>query len=335
MTENSEQTRPRVTVIVPCRDEIHRLPDFVTSLQHQTLPPDQIVVADGMSTDGTRAWLHRIAQRDPRIAIVDNPDRIVPAALNVALSHAEGEIVARMDTHADYPEDYLQTLVGFLVDNEEVAGVGGAMVTRGTGPWGRAIAATLRRPFGLGGARHRVGGRAGPITHVFSGCYRREALDAAGGWDTRLRANEDYEADLRVAKAHGEVWLVNRASTTWYVRESLPGLARQMWNYGFHKALTMYLHPSSIKIRQLVPPSLVISLLIGPIAHRRLRPLPLLYLAASAAVGAAAARSDGAEPGLGALVPATVHLSWGAGLIVGLLRFLPEGRRGPVGDEAA
>lgn len=325
--------RPRVTVIVPCRDEIDRLPDFVTSVEHQTLPPDQIVIADGMSTDGTREWLGDLARRDPRITVVDNVDRIVPAALNVALEAADGDLVARMDTHADYPADYLRVLVDFLVDHPDVAAAGGAMATAGTGRSGRAIAATLRRPFGLGGARHRVGGHAGPITHVFSGCYRRAAIMAAGGWDPRLKANEDYEADLRVAQAVGEVWLVSDASTTWYVRESLPRLARQMWNYGFHKALTMYLHPSSIKARQLVPPALALSLVGGPLLHRRLRLLLPAYLTVSAVAGAAAAREDGADPLVGALVPATVHLSWGAGLIIGLLRFFTEGRRGAVGND--
>jgi succinoglycan biosynthesis protein ExoA len=324
-----------VTVIVPCRNEIERLPDFVTSLEHQTLRPDQIIIADGMSTDGTREWLDELARRDPRIAVVDNHDRIVPTALNAALEAAVGELVARMDTHADYPADYLEVLVDFLTDHPDVAAAGGAMATMGTGRSGRAIAATLRRPFGLGGARHRVGGHAGPITHVFSGCYRRAAITAAGAWDPRLKANEDYEADLRVAQVAGEVWLVSDASTTWYVRESVPRLARQMWNYGFHKALTMYLHPTSIKARQLVPPALVVALVGGPVLHRRLRWLLPAYLTASAVVGASAARADDADPLIGALVPATVHLSWGAGLISGLLRFLAERRRSAVGNDGA
>ena len=322
--------RPSVSVIVPCRNEIHRLPEFVTSLERQTLQPNEIVIADGMSTDGTREWLSELSVRHPRVEMVDNASQIVPAALNVALAVANGELVARMDTHADYADDYLERIVDFMVEHPEVAAAGGTMETVGTGRWGKEIAATLRRPHGLGGARHRVGGHAGPITHVFSGCYRRSAIEAAGGWDDRLRANEDYEADLRVAATSGLVWLVTDAGTAWHVRESLPQLARQMWRYGYHKALTMYLHPSSIKLRQLAPPVLTLTLFLGPLMHRQLRLLPPAYLALSAALGACAAQHDGADPVRGACVPATVHLSWGAGLITGLVRFAAEARRGTV-----
>ncbi|MFQ1003239.1 glycosyltransferase family 2 protein [Modestobacter sp. SSW1-42] len=312
----------RVSVIVPSRDEVHNLPRVLAMIAAQTLQPDEVVVADGMSTDGSRELLAAASDVGFVLRVVDNPDRIVSAGLNRALEAATGEIVARMDTHADYAPDYLEQVVGFLDDHPEVDAVGGSMATAGRGPWGTAIAATLSRSFGLGGARHRVGGEPGEIQHVFSGCYRRAALVRAGGWDERFEANEDFEADLRVAATGGAVWLHPDAQSTWYVRDSLRTLATQMWRYGYYKGLTLHLHPSSLRSRQLVPPALVLGLAAGLVARPRLGALATAgYLAAAGALGARAAATDGASAARGACVPPVVHLSWGAGLIAGAVRF--------------
>ena len=233
-----------------------------------------------------------------------------------------------MDAHADYAPDYLAHLVRVLGQRPEVVGAGGAMRTEGTGPWGRAIAATLRRSFGLGGARHRVGGAAGPVVHVFTGCYRRAAVAAAGGFDERLLANEDFELDVRLQERGGVVWLEPSASSTWYVRESLPALARQMWRYGHHKALTLWLHPASLQPRQLAPPALVAGLVVLSVRRPGTGLLAsALYSAAVGVLGAAAAHRDAASAWRGSLVPAVVHLCWGAGLLTGFVRFAPAGLR--------
>ena len=321
--------RPEVSVIVPCRDEMTRLPAFLDELEAQTLPPDEVVVADGMSQDGSAQWLREQARTRPWLKVVDNPRQVVPCALNAALAHASNDIVARMDTHAYYAPDYLATLVEYLRAHPNVGAAGGAMGTAGRGAWGRAIAATLRRPFGLGGARHRIGGTPGPIAHVFSGCYRKEVLLGVGAWDVRLNANEDFEADIRVNASGAPVHLVPAARTTWFVRESIPALAKQMWRYGYYKGLTLHLHPGSLQTRQLAPPAVVLGLLLGwNILPRATAVGATGYFLGTAALGARASRADGADPVRGALVPAVVHLCWGSGVIAGYIRFAGSGRGG-------
>jgi hypothetical protein len=164
--------------------------------------------------------------------------------------------------------------------------------------------------------------------HVFSGCYRDDVLRAIGGWDERLLANEDFEADLRVAESGSVVYLDPSAQSTWYVREHPVALARQMWRYGFYKGLTLRLHPRSLQPRQLAPLVLVAGLLGAAVVHPRLAAVGVSsYAAVSGALGARAARSDGASAARGAPVPAIVHLSWGSGLLVGLVRFSFARRR--------
>ncbi len=324
-----------IDVIVPLRDEVGRIPDFLAMVGGQTLRPRRIIVADGMSTDGSRELLEKAQAQWPDLMVIDNHQRIVPAALNQALSRVESDIVARMDTHADYAPGYLAAVADVLRQRPDVVGVGGLMETAGRGHWGRAIASTLRRRIGLGGARHRVGGTAGPIDHVFSGCYRTSALRAIGGWDERFVANEDFEADARLREGGGLLWLTPDARSTWYVRESPPRLARQMWRYGRFKALTLSLHPGSLRLRQLAPPCLVLGL-VGTLALRRSTGIALAgaYLVVAGGAGAHAARADGASALRGAAVPPLVHLSWGAGMLSGLIGgwIAPPGRK-PSGRE--
>jgi succinoglycan biosynthesis protein ExoA len=326
LTQHAKR-EPRLTLIIPARNELKRWPAFWEALGRQELQPNEIIVADGMSTDGSRAWLAERAGEEPRLRVLDNPAKIVPSALNVALTAARGNLVARMDLHADYPPSYLIRLVELLDTRPDVAGVGGAMLTRGRTRFGRASASVLASPVGMGGARHRVGGASGPVEHVFSGCYRREALLAIGGWDERLSANEDYEADVRIRMTQGLVWLEPLACSTWYVRDKPSGLVKQMFRYGHHKALTLRIHPSSLSARQLVPPAMVAVLLVGPLLSRRLTlGAGSAYLVATGVAGARLARSQGADPLLGAVVPALVHLPWGFGLLTGIARFA-SGRR--------
>ncbi|KQS68800.1 glycosyltransferase family 2 protein [Modestobacter sp. Leaf380] len=321
----------RLSVIIPSRDEAHNVDRVLRVLAGQTRRPDEVVVADGRSTDGSRQAWEAAGTPELPIVVVDNPERIVPTGLNHALAAASGDVVARMDTHAEYAPDYLERVAGLLDQRPDVVAVGGAMDTQGRGAWGRAIASTLRRSFGLGGARHRVGGEAGPIQHVFSGCYRREALLRAGGWDERFHANEDFEADLRVAD-QGTIWLEPAATTVWYVRETPRALAVQMWRYGFFKGLTLHVHPESLRVRQLVPPAVVLGLTAALLLRPRWGAAAAAgYLAAAGSLGARAALADGADPLKGAVVPPIVHLAWGSGLVAGWTRFLgAAGAKAPV-----
>ncbi len=319
---------PSVSVVVPVRNERHRIPELLAAIEAQTLRPIEVLVADGCSDDGTLEWLRDAARRHPWLRVVENPARVIPSGLNLAIAQARGEVVARMDAHAYYAPDYLRQLATVLAGHPEVVGAGGAMTTDGRGAWGRAIAAVLRRRIGLGGARHRTGGGGGPIEHVFSGAYRRQALIAIGGYDPTLHANEDFEVDHRLRQAGGTIWLEPRARVTWYTRESATALARQMWRYGFFKARTLRLHPRSLRPRQLAPPALVLCLTALTIGRPRLGIVTwLCYLGTAVGLGALAGRADRASPLRAGLATPTVHLCWGLGLLVGLLRHREAARR--------
>src|SRR5256885_11719548 len=96
--------KPLVSIVLPCRNEQGYIQACLQSALDQD-PPEggfEILVADGMSTDGTREYLQQMATQYPSIRILDNPGRIVSTGLNTAIRAARGEIIVRMDAHTIY-----------------------------------------------------------------------------------------------------------------------------------------------------------------------------------------------------------------------------------------
>src|SRR4051812_42098936 len=105
--DTNETAPPSISVVVPARDERSSLPELIASIEAQTLMPDEVIIADGMSSDGTRDWLRSAQTTRDWLVVVDNPERTTSAALNRAIDAARFPVVARMDAHAVYAPDYL------------------------------------------------------------------------------------------------------------------------------------------------------------------------------------------------------------------------------------
>src|SRR5689334_7759366 len=107
---------PFVTIAMPCLNEERYIEECIRCVQAQDYPRDrmEILVADGMSMDATREILDRLSKEDPRIVVVDNPDRIQAAGLNASIKRAKGDVIIRMDVHAEYKEDFVRQCVAVL-----------------------------------------------------------------------------------------------------------------------------------------------------------------------------------------------------------------------------
>src|SRR5687767_7854801 len=99
-----------VSIVVPCRNEAAEIDSCIRSILAQDAGDArmELIVADGMSDDGTREILHDLASRDNRVRIADNPGRIVSTGLNAAIQAATGSVIMRMDAHTEYAPDYVK-----------------------------------------------------------------------------------------------------------------------------------------------------------------------------------------------------------------------------------
>ena len=202
---------PAVSVIVAARDAEATLPAALDSVLAQDYGGElEVIVADGSETSVTRDL---VRCRFPRVRIVDNPAREIASGLNRALGAARHPIVARCDAGAVLPARYLARAVDTLLCTG-AANVGGRVNPVGTTFFGRAVALATSSPLGAGDARYRIGGAEGSVDTVFPGVFRRDALDAAGGFDETLLALLLGSAVLGVGRRRPEAILVPVAAAT-------------------------------------------------------------------------------------------------------------------------
>lgn len=314
VAEDEDGPGPTVTVAIAALDEERNIAACLDAVSTQTYPRlVEVLVADGRSKDRTR----EIAAGYPLVRVLDNPRRIRPAGLNVAIREAAGEVLVRVDARTVVAPDYVERCVEALRASG-AAIVGGPMRFTAEGPLQRGIAAAMCSRLGAGPAQfRREGGEARLVDTVYLGAYRLEWIRGVGGYDEDFGGNEDAELNHR-ARAAGGVWLDPAIRSTYAVREGLQALWRQYRRYGRARAGTMRKHPRSIAPRQLAVPVLVVGLL-SPAR----RCVLTVYLAA--VLGRAAfegLRDPPAAPVLVVALP-VMHAAWALGFFERLLRKRP------------
>lgn len=312
---------PSVTAILPAREEAASIGAAINSLLDQEYGgPLDVVVAVAPSADRTLEIAREIASATGRVAVIENPSGTTPAGLNAAIAAATGEVIVRCDAHAVIPAGYVAAAVHDL-ETTGAVNVGGIQDAEGIGAMQRAIAAAMTSPFGVGDARFHTGGPPGFVDTVYLGVFRRDALDAVGGFDETLIRNQDYELNYRLRAAGGRIYFDPALRVTYRPRSTLRGLGRQYLEYGRWKRVVVRRNPDSIRWRQLVAPAFVVglglSVLAGVTGHRRIATLvPGSYLIALAGSTAreVARRKDPTMLLLPLVFP-TMHVSWGIGFL--------------------
>ncbi len=322
---------PSVSIILPCRNEAGYIEPCLSSILRQE-PPEggfEVLVADGVSTDGTREFLETIAAREPRVRLLDNPGRIVSTGLNAALRAARGGVILRMDAHTDYAPDYMVQCLRVLRETG-ADNVGGPMRTTADSYRQRVIRAAFHSPFAVGGARSHAPDYEGEVDTVIYGCWRREVFDRVGLFDEELIRNQDDEHNLRLTRSGGRIYQSPRIRSSYHVRDSFGALFRQYLQYGYWKVLVIRKHRLPASWRHLAPAAFVaglgVLLLAGAFQTTALLAglglLALYILAVLIASGITAARSEWRFLPALPLALTCFHLGYGYGFLRGALDFL-------------
>jgi glycosyltransferase involved in cell wall biosynthesis len=269
---------------MPIRNEASFIEHSLAAVLDQDYPAEliEVLVVDGMSDDGTREIVQRLIYRRhettvfgqkngdrnaPHITnnispiyLIDNPGRIVPTGLNAAIRQAKGEVIIIIGGHAVVERDYVRRCVESLMRTGTDC-VGGALDSVGIGYVGRAIAAAMSSPFGVGSSGFRVATLNAEPTLTDSvpfPAYRQEVFKRVGLYNELMVRHQDYEFNYRLRKAGGKILLLPSMRVKYYVRSNFRSLWRQYWQYGLWKGSFLREYPASIKLRHLAPPLFVL-----------------------------------------------------------------------------
>ncbi|MFZ5882897.1 MAG: glycosyltransferase family 2 protein [Chloroflexota bacterium] len=324
----------KVSIIVPCYNEQATIRLLLDAVRRQTFPlaEMEVVIADGMSTDGTREAIAAFQRDFPDLVlrVVDNPLRTIPSGLNRAIEASRGSILIRLDAHSKPYPDYVERCVQALEEGrgDNVGGVWEIQPAAGT--WiAKSIAAAASHPLAVGDALYRHARHAAVVDTVPFGSFKRELLERIGGFDETLLTNEDYEFNARIRKAGGRIWLDPSIRSVYFARATLKELARQYWRYGYWKWRMLRRYPDTLRWRQALPPLFVSSLMalavfsiFIPFLRAALAAELLAYFTVMIIAGVHAAvrrKSLYLLLGLPLVIP-VMHLSWGSGFLWSILR---------------
>jgi succinoglycan biosynthesis protein ExoA len=260
------ESQPTISVVIPCRNEKAHIAECLRTVLSQEAVPGgfEVIIAEGMSDDGTREILEKMARDDQRLRVVDNPDRIKSRGMNLSIRQARGEYIAVMDAHNVYASDYLRSCLEIL-QQTGADNVGGSMICHGQSWLQKAIAIAHHSRFSVGGARWHDAYYEGPADTVFGGFYRREVFERVGLFDETLIRNQDDEFNLRLTRAGGKIWQSPRIKSWYHPRASLRALFRQYMQYGYWKIRVIQKHRKPASFRHLVPGSFVFCLFVLPL----------------------------------------------------------------------
>jgi glycosyltransferase involved in cell wall biosynthesis len=309
---------PAISVILPVLNEEPHLAESVSAILSQDyVGPLEIILALGPSSDQTNVIAESLAQRDSRIKLVMNPTGKTAAGLNLAIAASNSPVIIRVDGHAKIPSNYLSLAVSILRESGAV-NVGGVMAAEGVTKFEIAVARAMRSPLGVGSSRFHTGGKAGEVDTVYLGAFRREAINAVGGFDERYTRAQDWELNHRLRKNGGKIYFDPRLQVTYRPRPNLRKLAKQYFQYGRWRRVVSRSHPGTVNLRYLAPPFTIIgtltSLILGLLLHSIFFLPAAVYGIFLFISSILIAKSFREFFSLLSIIP-TMHFAWGAGFI--------------------
>jgi succinoglycan biosynthesis protein ExoA len=296
----------------------------------------ELILVVGPSTDDSTQIVERLALTDERITVVHNPEAHIPVGLNLAIRASKQPIIVRVDAHSELEPGYTSRAIETL-DRTGAANVGGVMFARGKTPFQAAAARGYNSKFGLGGARYHGGAAEGPAESAYLGVFLRNVLEEVNLFDESLRRGEDWELNLRIRSAGHIVWFDPKLKVTYWPRENWRKLARQFLATGIWRGELVRRYGGRNPWRFFVPPALVLNMAVSVVVlvlqivgviHGRLSLVasliylgPLAYVILVLWLALVTDRTAGWRDRLFFIVVLpTMHVSWGTGFFVGLLR---------------
>lgn len=217
----------KITAYIPCHNGEAFLPEVLPALRTQSRPADQYLLVNDRSTDRTV----ELARQFGFEVFHTGPEHVgLAAGRNVALQHAQGDLLVGIDADAVAEPDFLEQVEQQFLKHPELVGLCGCLrekyATASIADMWRSI--HMRQHFGPAEVNNP------PILFGSSSCHRTAALRQVGGWNHQFKTNyEDVDLTQRLQAAGGRT-LYSPACRLWHLRrDSVESVLKGWWSWNF------------------------------------------------------------------------------------------------------
>ncbi|MFB3738658.1 MAG: glycosyltransferase [Candidatus Velamenicoccus archaeovorus] len=225
----------KVSLIATVKDAGDRIGVFLESVAAQSRAPDELVVVDGGSTDGTLDVLRRAEG----VTLIEEPGANIARGRNVAIAAAAHDAIAVSDADCELEPRWLERLAAALEDGADVAMGFTEPIAEGFLP---RVMTCLNLPDAA---------EVNPSTFLPSArsvAFRRSAIEAAGGYPEWLDIGEDMYVNHRWRELRLDLRFVPDAVVGWPLRTTLAGTWTQYFRYARGDAVAG-MHPERHALR--------------------------------------------------------------------------------------
>lgn len=323
---------PKVSLLVAMRNEAGYIERCLHSLIIQDYPVEllEVYIYDGQSTDNSWKVAEQILEGRSHYYLRPNHEQIQSEAWNKGIIESSGDVIGIVSAHAELSPKYVSSAIEVL-QRTKADMAGGPVRAQSENYVGKVISLAMSTPFGVGSAVFRYTNKEQETDTVFMGLCKRSMYMKMGGFDAEMIRNQDDELSYRLLDHGGRIICSPSIRSVYYSRSSLGSLWRQYFQYGFWKVRVLQKHPRQMSLRQFVPPLFVLSLIVSiillpiPFSACPLHPsfiIPLMYLISNITASIyTACKRDWSTLPLLPLVFGILHISYGLGFLIGLVKF--------------
>jgi glycosyltransferase involved in cell wall biosynthesis len=255
-------SKPFVSVIIPCRNEVKYISKNIDSILKQNYEGEiEVLIVDGLSDDGTRDIVEKYS--NAKVRLIDNPEKFTPHAMNIGVDISKGDIFIILGGHAYLDENFVRLNVESLENDASIGCSGGQIISIYENKIGEIISKAMSSSFGVGNVTFRTGGEAGFVDTVAFGAYYKKVHYDIGKFDECLVRNQDDEYNFKLVKSGRKVFFDPRIISYYFVRGSFSKLYKQYFQYGYWKVYVNAKHKTITTLRQIVPLFFVLGLIGG------------------------------------------------------------------------